>query len=240
MKFYVYCVAGDLERLDGSVVGISDQAIEVLTFDGLSVVASKFEDDFVPVSRGNVLTHEAVVRKVLSETTPLPFRFGTLVSKVGLNEFVKAKKSLLNGRLSLVQGCVEMSIKIIWQPKTDAGEEVGITTPQQGIGAAFLLNKQRELRGGENLVNKANDVENWLLAGLNGLIKEQRVRVEPKLKLVLSGSYLINRAAEYDFRARVNELQEERPDLHFLTSGPWPPYSFANNDLEFETHFGVS
>jgi len=32
----------------------------------------------------------------------------------------------------------------------------------------------------------------------------------------------------------------ERPELHFLTSGPWPPYTFANIDLEFETQFGVS
>jgi hypothetical protein len=32
----------------------------------------------------------------------------------------------------------------------------------------------------------------------------------------------------------------ERAELRFLTSGPWPPYSFANIDLEFKTQFGVS
>jgi gas vesicle protein GvpL/GvpF len=43
-----------------------------------------------------------------------------------------------------------------------------------------------------------------------------------------------------EYRARLKVARAERPDLHFLVSGPWAPYSFANIDLEFTTRFGVS
>jgi len=36
------------------------------------------------------------------------------------------------------------------------------------------------------------------------------------------------------------QARDERPDLHFLLSGPWPPYSFANIELDVKTQFGVS
>jgi hypothetical protein len=35
-------------------------------------------------------------------------------------------------------------------------------------------------------------------------------------------------------------IRENRPELHFLFSGPWPPYSFANIELEFKSQIGVS
>jgi hypothetical protein len=49
-----------------------------------------------------------------------------------------------------------------------------------------------------------------------------------------------DRINETDFRSELEGLRDERPELHFLVSGPWPPYTFANIDLEFETQFGVS
>ncbi len=63
------------------VVGIAEQEIELVTVDGLVVVTSKFESDVVPLTRENVLRHETVVRSVFAITTPLPFRFGTLVTQ---------------------------------------------------------------------------------------------------------------------------------------------------------------
>jgi hypothetical protein len=38
----------------------------------------------------------------------------------------------------------------------------------------------------------------------------------------------------------VQEIRNNRPDLSIRLSGPWPPYSFANIELEFKSQFGVS
>jgi len=238
MKFYVYCVASTPVELDTLLIGVGGGAVEQLIVDGLSVVASKFDTDRVSVSRENILRHEAIVRNVLAMTTPLPFRFGTLVTEAGLRSYVTSRKAALQDRLEVVKDSVEMSIKVIWQSTDD--DESPATTEDLGVGAAFLVAKRQELFGEERLVKRSQEIADWLSGRIKSLVKKENVSVHPKQKLVLAGAYLIERAIQSQFRARVEELAVERPELHFLTSGPWPPYTFANIDLEFETQFGVS
>jgi len=238
MKFYVYCVTSTPVELDPSLIGVGGGAAEQLIVDGLSVVASKFDKDRVSVSRENILRHEAIVRNVLAMTTPLPFRFGTLVTEAGLRSYVTSRKAALEDRLEVVKDSVEMSIKVIWQNAVD--DESPPTTEDLGIGAAFLVAKRQELFGEERLVKRSQEIADWLSGRIKNLVKKENISVHPKQKLVVAGAYLIQRAIQAQFRTRVEELAVERPELHFLTSGPWPPYTFANIDLEFETQFGVS
>ena len=238
MKFYVYCIASTPVELDTSLIGVGGGAVEQLIVDGLSVVASKFDKDRVSVSRENILRHEAIVRNVLAMTTPLPFRFGTLVTEAGLRSYVTSRKAALQDRLEVVKDSVEMSIKVIWQSTDD--DESPATTEDLGVGAAFLVAKRQELFGEERLVKRSQEIADWLSGRIKNLVKKENISVHPKQKLVGAGAYLIQRAIQAQFRTRVEELAVERPELHFLTSGPWPPYTFANIDLEFETQFGVS
>jgi hypothetical protein len=241
MRFYVYCIAESLPNLEGLSVGIAENALELLEIEGLVIVASQFENEQVEISRANVIRHEAVVRRVLAETTPLPFRFGTVVAEANLRSFLTARRAALLGRLAVVRNCVEMSIKIIWQsPSEGKTAQEHEATAELGTGAAFLLSKRHELFGDETLATKASEIADWLRNRLDGMVRQAQVAVEPKQKLVLAGSYLIERSVESKYRVQVARLKEERPHLHFLTSGPWPPYTFANIDLEFATHFGVS
>ena len=64
--------------------------------------------------------------------------------------------------------------------------------------------------------------------------------MRPGGKLVLSAAHLVERSKIGLYREKVAKLREERPELHFLMSGPWPPYTFANIELEFKSQFGVS
>jgi len=238
MKFYVYCIASTPVELDTLLIGVGGGAVEQLIVDGLSIVASKFDTDRVSVSRENILRHEAIVRNVLAMTTPLPFRFGTLVTEAGLRSYVTSRKAALQDRLEVVKDSVEMSIKVIWQSTDD--DESPATTEDLGVGAAFLVAKRQKLFGDERLVKRSQEIADWLSGRIKSLVKKENISVHPKQKLVLAGAYLIQRAIQAQFRTRVEELAVERPELHFLTSGPWPPYTFANIDLEFETQFGVS
>src|SRR5205823_521281 len=46
-------------------------------------------------------------------------------------------------------------------------------------------------------------------------------------RLLLSGAYLIPAADVERFRTRLAELEQTHPELTFVCTGPWPPYSFA-------------
>jgi len=243
MKLYVYCVAEQLKNFESSVRGIGEQEVELLTIEGLVIPASNFESEAVPLTRENVLRHESVVRKVFAETTPLPFRFGTLITKEALESFISSRLRPLTDRLRAVENSVEMSVKIIW-PNLSEHEQPNLTSESVksgvGPGAAYLKSRREELLGKQELAGEGQAIADWVGNRLNGLSRQHQVSVEPAQKLVLSGSYLVDRELESDFRAELSAMRAERPNLHFLLSGPWPPYTFANIDLEFESHFGVS
>jgi gas vesicle protein GvpL/GvpF len=242
MKFYLYCVSDANPTLKDELSGIDNQIVVVINNRRLFVVASKFESESVPVTRENVLQHESIVRNAFSVTTVLPFRFGTLVTESGLETYLEARESSLLERLEQVRDCVEMSVKIIWQNSSEGEDSTSVVPDLDDVGAgtAFLMFKREELLGNDRIEQEARELEAWLGHGLRDIVRQEQITIEPKQRLVLSASYLVERARLTDYRRELGRLQAERTNLHFLSSGPWPPYTFANIDLEFGTHFGVS
>lgn len=238
MKLYAYCLAEGIDSLEDPVLGVSGAAVRSLKIDHWSVLVSELDVDSVPVTRENALAHAAVVRSILDRTTPLPFRFGTIVTEQQLRNYVSARRGALETKLSALRGCIEMSVKIISEG-TQA--EPGTSTPEPaGPGASFLAEKRRQILGDESRATLAGEISAWLHEQVTGLIRAEQVTLRPTEKLVLSAAHLVERAKMTQYRQRLGEARQNRPELHFLFSGPWPPYSFANIELEFKTQFGVS
>src|SRR5438874_9104833 len=112
MSLYAYCLCAESPRdALAAVAGVADVPPRVLACGAVVAVVSEFDADVVAVTRTHVLAHERVVGHVLAETTPLPFRFGTLTSAARLQSYVAAHETALRARLERVRGCVEMSVK---------------------------------------------------------------------------------------------------------------------------------
>jgi len=237
MKLYVYCVAEDLAALEQPTLGISGAAVRVLKLKDLSVLVTDVETEPVPVTRDNALAHAAVVRSILDRTTPLPVRFGTVVTEEQLGNYVSARESALKAKLAELRGCIEMSVKII---SAHIEPEAHAQDPAQGPGATFLAAKRRELLGDESNAARAAEVSQWLHEQVASLIRNELITLRPTDKMVLSAAHLVERGNLGQYREKLAEMRQNRAELHFLLSGPWPPYSFANIDLEFKTQFGVS
>jgi hypothetical protein len=108
------------------------------------------------------------------------------------------------------------------------------------MGTNFLAEKRRQIIGDEQRAAEATGISTWLHESLSELIRAEQVTIRPTERLVLAAAHLIERDKITQYRQKAAETCQNRPDLHFLLSGPWPPYSFANIELEFKTQFGVS
>jgi hypothetical protein len=246
MKLYGYCVtSGAIDLTDTR--GLFDQRVYDLMVGNVSAIVSDIELDAAPVTKDNILIHQEVVRKLLETRTPLPFRFGAVAAKEKLISYLEARQQALSEKLELVDGCVEMGIKIIW-PKSEASESNPTADDNanvaeiytEGPGAAFLRSRQRRMVGNQQLADEANGIATWLKNRLVPFVRTAQYTVRPLLRLVLTGDCLVERSRVDSYQAAVELARAERPDLHFLTSGPWAPYSFSNIDLEFKSDFGVS
>src|SRR5687768_2453372 len=107
MKLYVYCLAEGMDVLEQTTLGISGASVRILKSENFSLLVSDLDVDSVPVTRENALAHASVVRSILDRTTPLPFRFGTIVPEQQLRSYLSAHKPALEIKLASVRGCVE-------------------------------------------------------------------------------------------------------------------------------------
>lgn len=241
MRLYLYCFVDDDISMETLVFtaekeGVSGSPVTVYCVNDFNLLVSNFAETSVPVTRENVLKHAAVVGSLLTQTTPLPFRFGTLTTEKELDNFVEARRDALKAKLELVRGCVEMSVKIIWDREwTEEKSDV-----EMKPGTAFLTEKRRQIFGSEARTAEAKRIAAWLEGHLGDSVRETRINTNTTDKLLVTAAHLVPRESVDEYRERLKNARLERPELHFLASGPWPPYSFANIDLEFKTQFGVS
>jgi hypothetical protein len=236
MTLYAYCLSDEVSMSAfESVVGMAGAQPRLICLREIKAVVSDFNERPVAVTRENVLAHERVVRQVLVRATPLPFRFGTLVSKTQLENYLDLQYDSLKRQLEQVRGCVEMSVKVIWNLEAVRQEAVG--PDEQGrakasaalkSGTAFLAAKRREILGDEALKKRAAELADWLSSGLGDTVRETRLTVQPQESLVMAAAHLVERARLKEYRAALQRVRAERGELHFLTSGAWPPYSFSS------------
>ncbi|HEY0544426.1 MAG TPA: GvpL/GvpF family gas vesicle protein [Pyrinomonadaceae bacterium] len=231
--FYLYCLSDEVTaRMLEGVPGVGGVAPRLIDYEGIAVVLSEWVEASVPVTRENVLAHERVVSRVLAETTPLPFRFGAIAGAERIANYVASQKASLQAALERVRGAVEMSVKIIWdaaeQRREDAADAAQSIVAATGAGTKFLLEKRRELAGDERLKRRAENLSAWLAEILRDVVKDSFVKVNPAESLVISASHLVGRADVNAYRGRIDNASKKQPELRFLTSGPWPPYSFSN------------
>ncbi|HEV7842497.1 MAG TPA: GvpL/GvpF family gas vesicle protein [Pyrinomonadaceae bacterium] len=239
MALYAYCLSDDMtgSMLEG-VTGVAGAVPRLVPCGAIAAVVSDFEGERVSIERESVFAHERVVQRVLKHVTPLPFRFGTLVTKEKLEGYVEANRDVLIKSMERVRGRVEMSVKIIWS--TEDVRREGLKTegadaameedePQAaGKGTAYLAARRREIMGDKLLKERAEELAAWLSERIGEAANDREVQVRPDESLVVRAAFLVERGRLHDYQERVEEARAARASLRFLTSGPWPPYSFSN------------
>ncbi len=120
MNVYAYCLSERIraETIDGGVGVAGAKPRLLLGGHGIVAVVSDFEDARISITRENVRAHSETIGRVLAQTTPLPFRFGTIVSAAQIESYLASRRAEIEASLAHVSGCVEMGVKIIRDPAT--------------------------------------------------------------------------------------------------------------------------
>ena len=62
---------------------------------------------------------------------------------------------------------------------------------------------------------------------MHGLLREERMANPTTPHGIVTLSHLVARNDFDEYRERVQQLRDKFPELRFLLTGPWVPYSFA-------------
>lgn len=200
--------------------------VQTVDYDDLFVIVSETDDSKPIATRDGALAHDCVVRSVLAKTTPLPFRFGTLVSPDRLDEFVGFHREKLLRSLGKVSGCVEMSFKALRKGELFDAETALQETAPAGPGTLFMESRRRVYIAQESFGLQAERFAHQLATHLKGCVVDAAVNLNPSEMIFLSAGHLVRRENELEYKRRIEEMH--KPEIEVLVSGPWAPYSFSD------------
>ncbi len=225
MGLYLYCLVPTGTEPPAGLRGLEDAPVEARRAGALTCWASPIQS--VPeATLERIRRHDAVVEAALATgVTPLPLRWGQWVASApALAAALGEREAAYRQALELVAGAVEFGVRVLdpahepAPPPTAAGAGAG-TAYMQALAARAAAERAVDARGREIAAD--------LRAVLGPIIRQERIDALPSRHGVVSLAHLVARRAEGEYRAGVERVRRDRPELRFLVTGPWPPYSFA-------------
>lgn len=224
MGLHLYCVTPE-RCLPHGRGGLEDERVEALVIDGLAVWFSRH---VAPPQPGleSARRHHDVVAAAMAEATPVPLRFGQwLADEEAVRTRAAARVADWRRQLDELAGSAEYGLRILDPQAAPAARDVRPAVA--GSGRAYLeaLAARRAERESRTAHGRA------LVAQLEAALGDRlrRARVDPLETPhgLVSAAFLVRRDADEAFRAAIDRAAAGHPALRFLTSGPWPPWSFA-------------
>jgi len=211
---HLYAIAEGLGELP-AVEGIGGAELRPRALDDLELVVSEHDGAELEPTEEAVLAHARVVDALAAASSALlPARFTrTFEDEAALDSAVRGQLDDLRRALSRVRGRVELGLRVI-----GASEDA---QPEAASGRAYMEARLEAVARAEGL---ANDLHEPLAA----LAVESTHSITAKPRLLVSAAYLVDADDVEGFRGKVAELERAHPELTFVCTGPWPPYSFAS------------
>jgi len=176
------------------------------------LVAIVSDHDEPPARSVETLWHyEEIVERIAAGHSMVPARFGSVLDDdEAVLEMLHAKHETLLTILGRTRGAVELALRATWdQPPA----------PEAHTGTGYLR-ARLELR------ERARAIAAELMP-LGKLSRASRCTLPARQDEPFRCAFLVDREQVPDFTASLQQLDDRLSGVDLVCTGPWPPYSFA-------------
>jgi len=211
---YVYAIVDAPRRPLTPFGGHGGAPLRMVAAADVGAVCSSHQDDArIEPDEAALWRHETVLEALVEDRAVLPVRFGTVVGdEQELRELLGRRRNALAASLDLVRGRREIGVRVLWDPPEP--ESTGAS------GSDYLLGRLAVERAAQTRAER-----------LHSVLSEQAVMAQHRVletpRLLLSGSYLVDRDGIPLFLAAADELASASEDMVMVCTGPWPAHSFG-------------
>jgi gas vesicle protein GvpL/GvpF len=231
MSLYLYAlVSAALAGPAGT--GVAGEPLALLPSGGLLTVVGKVAAR-PAVTAETLARHDVTIRR-LTGLVPalLPARFGECLSdERELAQVLAPLAPEIARALALVEGCVQMTLRVFGEPEEAVAAGAGPGTPQGlGPGTQYLAARRRATSPG-----LLDGIPEWiaLRQALKPLLRAERVerRSGPPGRLLATVHDLVRQGETAGYSRIVGLRSGSLGGRKLTVSGPWPPYAFAPEGL---------
>ncbi len=239
IRLYLYAIVAGTHPLEAALTGLAGAAVTLLPYRDLAAVVSAVAAEGPSTGSGGVrpepaqlLCHERVVETLMVQRSTLPVRFGTVLDAEGMLATLAERYATFAADLVRLAGQVEIGVRVLWDPdaiRRSLPEPLApaINPGDERPGTRYLLARSREVAAERQFREAAQALETWCLARLKPLASDSTTRLLTTAAMPVSAAFLTPRSDMAALLAAAAQMQNERPDLDLVCTGPWPPYHFV-------------
>lgn len=211
---YVYGITEPDARVP-DVEGLDDRPLSLLKVAKVAGLYSHHQTARFEPEPEALWRHDRVIDSAMRSGPVLPARFGTTFGDpTALGNSLQAIQSRLALQLDRVRGCVELAVRVL--------------PPEEAISVARTGNEYVQFKLARHQERRA--LVEQTLVPLAAHAVQSRTSTLDADHAAMTASYLV-RAGEVDhFAEQVRLLAQSHAQLSFSCTGPWPPYSFVEDD----------
>jgi hypothetical protein len=209
---YVYAICETGRGVPNGCEGLDGAPVTLLEREQVCAVHSVHSVLDLRAELGTLWRHERVVQRLMEQGPVLPTRFGTTFQdERGLDHALADAAPRLALALERVRGCVELAVRVGRPSEPD---------DPPGDGRDYLMGKLRRARERDSLAER-------MLAPLDRIAADARRRDPSPDAATITASYLVPEDQVLRFAEEVRTLQRQNDGIEMSCTGPWAPYSFA-------------
>jgi hypothetical protein len=240
---YLYAIVAAGEPRSEPCVGIEGKGVYLITEGRVAAVVSGLADSKIRPQRANLAAHQAVLKSLMADTTPLPIAFGTVAaSPEAIRGILLRNQHAFEKQLQRVAGKVEMGLRVAWDVPNifeyfvNTHAELRLARDRL-VGARHEFTQEDKIELGRMFDRLLNDdredhvrkVEQ-ALAPVCAEFKANQCRNERE---VMNVACLVRRKAQEEFSAGVFAAAKLFDNnFTFDYSGPWAPHNFVDLELD--------
>jgi hypothetical protein len=242
---YVYCIIKSEQPLTFGALGIGSEPAHVQTvnYRDLAAVVSSTSLVVQDPTRDNVLAHQRVNETVMQQHTVIPMSFGTVFkTDDDIIELLRSAYEAFTDVLNKMEDKFEFGLKVLWdrdqiireieEEDEDIRRLKGEISSQKG--STYFARMQYGRLIDAALQARSERYVADIFEALRDVSVASRSNKPIGDRMIMNAAFLVSRATEERFDARVKEIGVRYPKLTFKYTGPWPPYNFVNIRLKLE------
>lgn len=219
---YLYAIADPGTKVE--VGGLQGADVRSIHAGGVEVIVSEHDHVEPSADVDDLWAHEAVVESAGENgAAVLPLRLGSVLrDEAALVALVEERAQEFLRALDRVRGAVEIGVRAA---VTEGAPETEPITDERP-GTAYLMTRLAQKQRGDEVI----DLVHRPLADL----AREHVRLDRSIgdQTSVRLAYLVDEDVVEPFQERVRDLETELDHVRLACTGPWPPYSFADERIE--------
>jgi hypothetical protein len=240
---YLYGITLASESKPALPPGIAGGSVEIVREGPLAAVITRLGAEKIRAQRANLAAHHQVLRDLAAHQPVLPVAFGTMADDFQhLREILQRNRSRLVERLRVLEGTLEMTLKVFWETANIFEFFVGSNQELEQmrnrlfrpgkrptfeekleLGKTFEMLIEENRRGHTDRVTEA----------LAPYCLEIRSMDCSEERMIMKLACLVKKDRLGEWEKGIEETARLFDNHYsFQYSGPWAPYNFAEVDLE--------